>query len=103
MPGDGVGAGVEAFADEFGAQGDDEVDGGVGELGGAGVGSSGAGFEGGVAFEGVAGDTPLYPALADPVVAGDLRLAAAFDEYGGDDQAGFRHPWKSGRSAIPMS
>jgi hypothetical protein len=41
--------------------------------------------------------------LGDPVVAGDLRLAAAFDEYGGDDQAGFRHPWKSGRSAIPMS
>ena len=59
--------------------------------------------EGGVAFEGVAGDEPRYPALGDPVVAGDLRLAAAFDEYGGDDQAGFRHPWKSGRSAIPMS
>ena len=49
-----------------------------------------------VAFEGVAGDEPRYPALGDPVVARDLRLAAAFDEYGGDDQAGFRHPWKSG-------
>jgi hypothetical protein len=62
-----------------------------------------AGFEGRVAVEGVAGDQPRYPALGDPVVVGDLRLAAAFDEYGGDDQAGFRHLWKSGRSAIPMS
>jgi len=67
------------------------------------VGSSRAGFEGGVAVEGVAGDQPRYPALGDPVVVGDLGLAAAFEEYGGDDQAGFRHPWKSGRSAIPMS
>ena len=57
----------------------------------------------GVAFEGVAGNQPRYPALGDPVVAGDLGLVAAFDEYGGDDRAGFRHPWKSGRSAIPMS
>ena len=30
VPGDGVGAGVEAFAGELGAQGDDEVDGGLG-------------------------------------------------------------------------
>jgi hypothetical protein len=30
LPGDGVGAGVEAFAGELGAQGDDEVDGGLG-------------------------------------------------------------------------
>ena len=67
------------------------------------LGSSGAGLEGGVAVEGVAGDEPGYPALGDPVVAGDLRLGAALDEYGGDEQAGFRHPWKSGRSAIPMS
>jgi hypothetical protein len=67
------------------------------------VGSSGAAFEGGLAFEGVAGDQPRYPALGDPVVAGDPRLGAAFDEYGGDDQAGFRQPWKPGRSAIPMS
>ena len=103
MPGDGVGAGVEAFAGELGAQGDDEVDGGLGKSGGAGVRSSGAGFEGGVAVEGVAGGHPRYPALGDPVIARDLRLAAAFDEYGGDDQAGFRHPWKSGGSAIPMS
>ena len=66
-------------------------------------GRSGAGFEGGVAVEGVAGDQPRYPALGDPVVAGDLGLVAAFDEYGGDEQAGFRHPRKSGRSAIPMS
>ena len=73
-----------------------DIDGGLGYLGGAGVGSSGAGFEGGVAVEGVAGDQPRYPALGDPVVAGDLRLAAAFDEYGGDDQAGFRRTWKSG-------
>ena len=89
VPGDGVGAGVEAFAGELGAQGDDEVDGGLGWSGGAGVGSSGAGFEGVVTFEGVAGDQPRNPALAGPAVAGDLGLAAAFDEYGGDDQAGF--------------
>ena len=30
VPGDGVGAGVEAFAGEFGAQRDDDVDGGLG-------------------------------------------------------------------------
>lgn len=30
VPGDGVGAGVEAFAGEPGALGDDEVDGGLG-------------------------------------------------------------------------
>ena len=30
VPGDGVGAGVEAFAGELGAQGDDEVGGGLG-------------------------------------------------------------------------
>ena len=30
VPGDGVGAGVEAFAGELGAQRDDEVDGGLG-------------------------------------------------------------------------
>ncbi len=57
----------------------------------------------GVAFEGVAGNQPLYPTSGDLVVADDLRLGAAFDEYGGDDRAGFRHPWKSGRSAVPMS
>ena len=45
------------------------------------MGSPGAGFEGGVAVEVVAGDQPRYPALADPAVAGDLGLAAAFDEY----------------------
>ena len=64
------------------------------------MGSSGAGFEGGVAVVGVAGDEPRYPTLGDPVVAGDLGLAAAFDEYGGDDQAGFRHPWKAGRPSL---
>ena len=30
VPGDGVGAGIEAFAGELDAQGDDEVDGGLG-------------------------------------------------------------------------
>ena len=30
VPGDGVGSGVESFAGEFGAQGHDEVDGGLG-------------------------------------------------------------------------
>jgi len=83
------GAGIEAFAGELDAQGDDEVDGGLGWSGGADVGSSGAVLEGAVAVEGVAGDEPGYPALGDPVVAGNLRLAADFDEYGGDDQAGF--------------
>ena len=62
VPGDGVGAGIEALSGELGAQGDDEVNGGLGQSGGAGVGSSGAGFEGGVAFEGEAGDQPRYPA-----------------------------------------
>ena len=61
------------------------------------------GVAAGVAFEGVAGNQPRYPTLGDLVVAGDLRLGAAFDEDDGDDRAGFRHPWKSGRSAIPMS
>ena len=49
------------------------------------------GLEGGFAFVGVAGDQAGDPALGDPVVAGDLRLGAAFDEYGGDDQASLRH------------
>ena len=49
------------------------------------MGASGAGFEGGVAFVGVALDEPGDPALGDSVVAGDLRLRSAFDEDGGDD------------------
>ena len=53
--------------------------------------ASGAGFEGGVAVVGVALDKPGDPALGDAVVAGDLRLGAAFDEDGGDDQASLRH------------
>jgi hypothetical protein len=31
-----------------------------------------------------------------------MGLAAAFDEYGGDDQAGFRHPWNLGDQLFPI-
>jgi len=57
---------------------------------------AGPGFEGGLSFVGVALDEPGDPALGDAVVAGDLRLGAAFDEYGGDDQASLRHLPKCG-------
>ena len=67
------------------------------------MGASRAWFERGLAFEGVARDQPGDPALGDAVVAGDLRLGAAFDEDGGDDQASLRHQLKLAQPPMPMS
>lgn len=67
------------------------------------MGASRARFEGGLAFGGVAGDEPGDPALGDAVIAGDLRLTAAFDEDCGDDQASLRHQLKLADRPMPMS
>jgi len=103
VPGDGVGSVVEAFARQFGAQRQDQLDSGIGQAAGAGVWSARAGLEGGLAFESVAGDQPGDPALGDPVAVGDLGLAAALDNDCGDDQTRFRHPTTVRPAPIPMS
>lgn len=51
----------------------------------------------------VAGDQLGDPALGDPVGLGDPGLAAALDDDGSDDQAGFRHPPTLQPGPIPMS
>jgi hypothetical protein len=50
------------------------------------------GFEREVTLGSVAGDEFVDPRSGEPVGGGDFGGSAAFDDDGGDDQAGFRHP-----------
>jgi hypothetical protein len=45
-----------------------------------------------ITFDPVASQQPRYPTLRNPVVTSHLRLAAALDDDGGDDQTSLRHP-----------
>jgi len=45
-----------------------------------------------LALGAVAGDQAADPALVDAVRAGDLALGTAFDDDGGDHEAGLGHP-----------
>ena len=103
VPGDGVAAGVAAFGGEGVAELEDQCDGRVGGGSWAGVWSSGAGLERGVAFGAVARDESRDPAFGDAVVTGDLGLGAALQHDSGDDQASFRHPPASSPHRLPMS
>ena len=76
---------VEAFAGQLVAQVDDQLDRGLRQPRRAGVRAARAGLEGALAFQVVAGHQPADPALGDPILTGHLRLAAAFDDNGGDD------------------
>jgi len=70
--GDGLGAGVEPFFGQLGAQGKDaglhHVDCGLG----VGAGSAGAGFEARVALGRVPGEEFVDPLAADSIAAGSL-------------------------------
>jgi hypothetical protein len=98
VPGDGLRPLVEAFAGQFVAQTDDQIDRGLRQPGGAGVRAPRAGVEGGLALGAVAGYQPRDPALGDPLLPGHRRLAAALDDDSGDNQASFRHPPNVGPS-----
>ena len=111
MPGDGVGPGIEALAGEVSTELADQLHGGLGDGGGRAVGASGARLEGGLAFAAEACDEAADPALGEAVGAGDLMLRAAFEDDGGDDKTGLRHPADAGgssdayvlRDLMPMS
>ena len=92
MPGDGVGAGIEALAGQFLPELADQLNGGLGDGGGRVVGASRAWLEGCLAFAAEASDEAADPALGDAVGAGDLTQRAALDDDGGDDETGLRHP-----------
>lgn len=102
VPGEGVGAGVQAAGGELVAQPDDEIHHVVAERGRGGVGCAGAGFEGGVALDAPSGDELGDPAFGDAVGAGGLGLGEALDGDGGDDQAGLRHAFERG-GGFPVS
>ena len=57
-------------------------------------------LEGGLAFAAEACDEAADPALGEAVGAGDLMLRAAFDDDGGDDRMGLRHPADAGGSSL---
>ena len=92
VPGDGVGASVEALAGQLLPDLTDQLNGGLGDGGGRAEGAPGAGLEGGFAFEAKARDQAADPAVGDAVGAGDLTLRAALGDDGGDDETGLRHP-----------
>ena len=57
-------------------------------------------LEGGLAFAAEACDEAADPALGEAVGAGDLMLRAAFEDDGGDDKTGLRHPADAGGSSL---
>jgi hypothetical protein len=98
VPGDGMRPVIEAFAGEFRAQFDDQIDRGLRQPGWLGVWTSGPRLERGLTLAAIAGHQPADPALGDPVLAGHSRLATALDDDSGNDQASLRHQPTVGRS-----
>ncbi len=111
VPGDGVGPVVESFAGQIVAQANDQIDGGLGQPGRAGVRPTRAWLERGRTFEAITLDQARNPPLGNPLLLSHLRLATTLDNDSSDNQTGFRHPPNIGsstysdvlRHAIPMS
>ena len=99
VPGDGVGAGVQAGVGQLLAEPHDQVDHLRSQGGRGGLGASGPGFERGLALGLVAGLELVDPGAVHAVAGGDLGGGLVVDEQGGDDQAGFRHGLRHGRAS----
>lgn len=84
VPHDGVRAGVEAGRGEFLTQLRDQVDDLEGCRGRRALRSPGAGLEGSLALDAVAGEEFVEPGLGDAVLGGDVADGSVLGHDGGD-------------------
>ena len=101
VPGDGLGAGVQAGVGQLLADPQDELDHRGRQGGRGGLGASGAGLHRCLALGFVAGLELVDPGAVDAVTGGDLGRALVVDEEGRDDQARLRCGLRHGRASSP--